>query len=102
MSYINPFSRTRKSTNPSTSGSFHSSFITYEDHHNGMGQAHTHIDLFRRGDVRVLEKFLCFLPRPLLRYLHTSPFFLPVLSIPVLFGSNPAPVPCVSPTTLSG
>jgi len=89
IAYMNPFSLTRKSTSPSTSGSFHSSFSARQDYRDGTAHTYTHINLFCGDDIRFLEEFLRFLPRPLLGNLHASPFFLPLLSIPVLFGSGP-------------
>lgn len=87
--YMNPLSRTRKSTNPSTSGSFHSSFNTCQNPCDETVRAHAHLNLVCRGNIRVLEKFLGFLPWPFFRDLHATPFLLPVLSISVLFRGSP-------------
>ena len=87
--YMNPFSRTRKSTNPSTSGSFHSSFNACQNLVDRTVRMHTYINLFCWSNIGVLEELLCFLPWPFLGYLHAAPFFLPLVSIPVLFSSGP-------------
>ena len=89
MAYMNPFSRTRKSTNPSTSGSFHSSFNAPQNRFGRTVRTYTHVNLFCGGNIGVLEEFLRILPWPFFGYLHAAPFLLPILSISVLFGSGP-------------
>jgi hypothetical protein len=88
IAYMNPLSRTRKSTSPSTSGSFQSSFGECQNHRNGTVQTSTYINLVCGGNIRVLEEFLRLFPWPFFRYLDATPFFLPLLGLVILFGSG--------------